>query len=75
MWHQLPLMRERFGDEGARAVASAAASAVDGIGRFCEENGVDAWYRRGGYLQVSTRRPRTALGGRRSAACGELGGG
>lgn len=54
MWHALPLMRRRFGDRGARQVAQAALASVGEIGRFCEEHGVDAWYRRAGYLQVST---------------------
>ena len=54
MWFNVPAMEERFGTEGAIAVARAAREAVRGIGRWCEENDVDAWYRPGGYLQVST---------------------
>ena len=45
---------ERWGAEGALAVARAAEDAVAGIGEFCEAEGVDAWFRRGGYLKVST---------------------
>jgi glycine/D-amino acid oxidase-like deaminating enzyme len=54
MWLSLPNMRRRWGAEGALAVARAAEDAVDGIGEFCETEGVDAWFRRGGYLKVST---------------------
>jgi len=54
MWLSLPNMRERWGAEGALAVARAAEDAVAGIGEFCEAEGVDAWFRRGGYLKVST---------------------
>ena len=54
MWFSLPNMRARWGDEGALAVAQASAEAVAGIESFCREQGVDAWFRRGGYLQVST---------------------
>ena len=54
MWLSLPNMRERWGAEGALAVARAAEDAVAGIGDFCEAEGVDAWFRRGGYLKVST---------------------
>lgn len=54
MWFQLPSMRPRFGELGAIGVARAAQEAVDAIGAWCEEQGVDAWFRRGGYLQVST---------------------
>src|SRR3954467_3389789 len=44
MWLSLPSMRDRWGAEGALAVARAAQDAVEGIGRFCEEQGVDAWF-------------------------------
>jgi glycine/D-amino acid oxidase-like deaminating enzyme len=54
MSFNLPAMSERFGHAGALAVARAARDAVHGVGRWCEEQGVDAWYRAGGYLQVST---------------------
>jgi glycine/D-amino acid oxidase-like deaminating enzyme len=54
MWFSLPSMRPRFGDLRAMGVARAAQRAVDEIGEWCEAQGVDAWYRRGGYLQVST---------------------
>jgi glycine/D-amino acid oxidase-like deaminating enzyme len=54
LWVGLPAMRERFGDEGARAIAFAAQDAVDGIGRFCGQQGVDAWFTPAGYMQVST---------------------
>ena len=54
LWFSLPALRRRFGDAPALAVARAAQDAVDGVGRFCAEQGVDAWFRHGGYLQVST---------------------
>ena len=54
MWFSLPNMRARWGDEAALAVAHAARDAIAGIESFCEAQGVDAWFRRGGYLQVST---------------------
>ncbi|HWM63670.1 MAG TPA: FAD-dependent oxidoreductase [Solirubrobacterales bacterium] len=54
MWFSLPNMRRRWGDEGALAVAHAAREAVEGIASLCESQGVDAGFRRGGYLQVST---------------------
>jgi len=54
LWFGLPAMRRHFGDEPAGAVARAAADSVEQIGRFCEQEEVDAWYRRAGYLQVST---------------------
>jgi glycine/D-amino acid oxidase-like deaminating enzyme len=54
MWFNLPAMSARFGVAGAIDVARVAREAVHGIGRWCEEQTVEAWYRLGGYLQVST---------------------
>jgi glycine/D-amino acid oxidase-like deaminating enzyme len=54
LWFSLPALRRRFGDAPALAVARAAQDAVNRVGRFCAEQGVDAWFRHGGYLQVST---------------------
>ena len=54
LWFSLPNLRGRFGDTAAVAVARAAQHSVIEIGSFCSEQGVDAWYRPAGYLQVST---------------------
>ncbi len=54
MWFSLPNMRARWGDAGGLAVARASREAIAGIESFCREQEVDAWFRRGGYLQVST---------------------
>jgi glycine/D-amino acid oxidase-like deaminating enzyme len=73
MWFSLPNMRERWGDAGALDVARAAEAAAVGIGDFCEEEGVDAWYRRGGYLQVSTAPAHDRVWAKALDACRELG--
>jgi glycine/D-amino acid oxidase-like deaminating enzyme len=73
MWLSLPSMRDRWGAEGALAVARAAQEAVDGIGRFCDEEGVDAWFREGGYLKVSTAAAFDDSSDAAVAACRELG--
>jgi glycine/D-amino acid oxidase-like deaminating enzyme len=54
MWFNVPALSARFGDRGAIAVAEAARDAVPGIARWCQEQRVEAWYRAGGYLLVST---------------------
>jgi len=73
MWLSLGTLRRRFGDDEALRVARAGEAAVDGIGTWCDEHGVDAWYRRGGYLQVSTT-PLHDAGPRAAAAvASELG--
>jgi glycine/D-amino acid oxidase-like deaminating enzyme len=71
MWFSLPNMRERWGDAGALAVAQAARDAIDGVEAFCREEGVDAWFRRGGYLQVSTAPAHDGVWDEAVAACRE----
>ena len=73
MWFSLPNMRERWGDAGALAVARAAEEAAVGIGEFCDGEGVDAWYRHGGYLQVSTAAAHDTVWANALEACRELG--
>lgn len=73
MWFSLPNMRQRWGDLGGLAVARASREAIAGIGSFCREQEVDAWFRRGGYLQVSTAPAHDGIWDEASAACRELG--
>jgi glycine/D-amino acid oxidase-like deaminating enzyme len=73
MWLSLPNMRERWGAERALAVARAAEDAVAGIGEFCEAEGVDAWFRHGGYLKISTAEAFDDSTFEALAACRELG--
>ena len=73
MWFSLPNMRRRWGDAGALAVGAAAVEAVDGIEAFCAERGLDAWFRRGGYLQVSTAPAQDGAWEEALAACQEVG--
>lgn len=54
LWTQLPELTERFGRERALAAAEASSDSVAAIGAWCEAHGVDAWFKRVGYLQVST---------------------
>jgi glycine/D-amino acid oxidase-like deaminating enzyme len=49
-WEQLPYLVKRYGPEAGLAIAREADEVVDGIGAFCTEHGVDAWYRKAGYL-------------------------
>ena len=54
LWDDLPILRDRVGDTRAVDVCRASERAVQGIGSWCEAQGVDAWYRAGGTLQVAT---------------------
>ena len=73
MWFSLQNMRERWGDAAALAVAEASREAVFGVGEFCESEGVDAWYRHGGYLQVSTAPAQDGIWNETVDACRETG--
>jgi glycine/D-amino acid oxidase-like deaminating enzyme len=54
MGFSLPTLRRNFGDRAAVDMVHAGDASVDAIGRWCEEQGVDAWFTRSGYLQAST---------------------
>jgi glycine/D-amino acid oxidase-like deaminating enzyme len=73
MWFSLASMRERWGDGPALKAAQAAEQAVARIGAFCEEHGVDAWFRPAGYVQVSTAPAHDGSWRRALQACRELG--
>ncbi len=73
MWLSLPNMRRRWGAEGALAVARAAVEAIDWVEEFCAAEEVDAWFRRSGYLKVSTAAAHDHSSDEAVAACRELG--
>ena len=43
-WDALDFLAERFGDAPALRICRAGQESVDGIGRFCEEHDIDAWF-------------------------------
>jgi glycine/D-amino acid oxidase-like deaminating enzyme len=75
MWFSLRTLQERVGGPAASLVARASQEAVDEIGRFCDEQQVDAWYRQGGYLQLSAAPAQDGIWDEAVAACRELGNG
>ena len=54
LWFSAPALRERFGDEPARALLDASSETVSAIGAWCRDNDVDAWFNQAGYLCAST---------------------
>ena len=52
-WDELGTLVERHGDAEGLRIARQIQGAVDEIGAWCQANGVDAWFRKDGYLQVS----------------------
>jgi glycine/D-amino acid oxidase-like deaminating enzyme len=53
-WDELGTLAELYGAEPALAAAREAGASVHAIGDWCAANGVEAHYRRGGMLTVST---------------------
>ncbi len=54
LWDDAPILRDRVGDAAALAVCRASEDSVRAIGTWCAEQGVDAWYRAAGTMQVAT---------------------
>lgn len=73
MWFSLASIRDRWGADGALATARAAQEAVGRLERFCAEEGVDAWFRPAGYVQVSTAPAHDGAWSKAVEACRELG--
>src|SRR5207244_4065654 len=53
-WAKFGTLKKICGGDEAVRLARASAQAVDGIGAFCAENGIDAHYRRDGWLWAAT---------------------
>jgi glycine/D-amino acid oxidase-like deaminating enzyme len=47
------MLSQRFGREAARALMLAMRATVDEVARVCEEEGIDAQFRRGGMLSLA----------------------
>jgi glycine/D-amino acid oxidase-like deaminating enzyme len=52
-WDEMPTLIERYGEAGALQAAWAMDAAVDELGRWCTDHGVDAWYTKAGSISVS----------------------
>jgi glycine/D-amino acid oxidase-like deaminating enzyme len=52
-WQGLPSLTRDFGDEAALRLCEAGERSVEEIGAWCDEQGVDAWYRRDGELNAA----------------------
>ena len=53
-WSKIPTLIKRVGEEEAIRLAKASEDAVAEIGAFCEREGVDAQFRKGGWLWTAT---------------------
>ena len=53
-WDDLHGLATLYGPEAAVRACRAISTAITGIGEFCAEQGIDAWYRKGGYMFAIT---------------------
>ena len=73
LWDDLPILRDRVGDERALDVVRASERGVHGIGGWCEQAGVDAWYRAAPTLVVATSEAQLDASADAIEACEALG--
>ncbi len=73
MWLAAGALRERFGAGDGLALLDLASRSVTEIGEWCDENGVDAWFRQAGYICVSTAPAYDEAGRASMRAAAELG--
>ena len=72
-WAKRGTLVEICGPDGALELAHAAESAVDELGAFCQEHGIDARYHRGGHLWTATSEAQLGSWNGVMATCRELG--
>jgi glycine/D-amino acid oxidase-like deaminating enzyme len=53
-WDELDGLVKLYGAEAAVRACRSITASIDGIGSFCEEHGVDAWFQRSGYMYAAT---------------------
>ncbi len=53
-WDELDGLVTLYGRDQAVRACRAISESIKGIGEFCESHGVDAWYKRAGYLFAAT---------------------
>jgi glycine/D-amino acid oxidase-like deaminating enzyme len=53
-WDELDGLMTLYGEEAAVRACRAITASINAIGQFCEQNSIDAWYRRAGYMYAET---------------------
>jgi glycine/D-amino acid oxidase-like deaminating enzyme len=53
-WSGLPHLTDKFGDSAALRLCESGEQSVRAIGAFCEEHGIDAWYRADGDMGAAS---------------------
>ena len=73
LWDDVPILRDRVGDADAIEVARASERGVHGIGEWCEQEGVHAWFRPAPTLYVATTEAQLGGFDDAIAACAAVG--
>ena len=73
LWGNAPTLRSQAGDAATLAVCRASEDAVRGIGAWCAENEVDAWFREAPMLRVATTESQVGTWEDEVRAAAELG--
>src|ERR1700704_1797804 len=53
-WDELDGLVALYGAEPAARACRAISASITEIGRFCDEHGIDAWFKRAGYIYAIT---------------------
>ncbi len=53
-WDELDGLVTLYGPEAAVRACRAISASITGIGQFCEAHGIDAWFKRAGYMYAVT---------------------
>ena len=72
-WEDLPYLAREFGDEMALRICRVGDESVAAIGVFCEEHGIDAWFRNDGSLGLATSQTQVGAWGDLVIAADRLG--
>lgn len=73
LWHAAPRVSARFGDGAALALGRAAAESVRSIGSWCEQEGVEAWYRPAEQLVLAAAPAQEDAGAEVASVCARIG--
>ncbi|MFL5845542.1 MAG: NAD(P)/FAD-dependent oxidoreductase [Solirubrobacteraceae bacterium] len=71
--HAAPRLRELAGDDAARATIAESIASIRAIGTWCEQQGVDAWFRPAGQIVASAAPAQDGGEDDAVAACAALG--
>ena len=53
-WDELDNLVALYGADAAVRACRAIASSIDSIGKFCKAHGIDAWFKKSGYIYAAT---------------------